>query len=187
MIIYLSRHPQTQWNLDKKIQWHLDSPLTDLWRKTAERLADLLKDKKIEKIYSSDLWRCKQTSEIINVLLNKEIIYSKKLRERNFGDYNSKPKDLIKDNFDLNDFDLVAPNWESDRQLKDRINIYFEKLIKSCKENVILIITHDWWVKSILSEVLNLEFSDPKSSIKQWNIAKLIFENNKIILDEIIT
>lgn len=186
MIIYLSRHPQTIWNLEKILQWHLDSKLSDLWIKTAYRLSDLLKDRGIEKIYSSDLWRCRETSEIINQKLNVDILFSLKLRERDFWDYNWKTKELVKTKFDLNDFELIAPNWESNMQLKDRINDYFLSIIKDWKEKNILIITHDWWVRSILSEALNLDFNDANSGIKQWSIVKLISENDNIILDEII-
>lgn len=54
-MIYLVRHGQTDWNLEKKTQGHTDILLNDNGREQALRVSNLLRNYKIDKIYSSDL------------------------------------------------------------------------------------------------------------------------------------
>jgi probable phosphoglycerate mutase len=49
------RHGETTWNVDTRIQGHLDIPLNETGRKQAERMALALADEPISAIYSSDL------------------------------------------------------------------------------------------------------------------------------------
>ena len=56
------RHGETAWNVDTRIQGHLDIPLSANGRWQAERLADALKDASISAIYASDLTRAWETS-----------------------------------------------------------------------------------------------------------------------------
>lgn len=88
MMIYFVRHGETEWNKKEILQGHKDSPSTIKGINNAEKLGKILRDKKIEIIYSSDLGRCVQTAEIINRWLKVKIIKTKELRERNFGDLN---------------------------------------------------------------------------------------------------
>lgn len=52
--IYICRHGKTKWNLEKRKQGHLDSPLCDQGKKQAHLLADIFKDVN-GLLYSSDL------------------------------------------------------------------------------------------------------------------------------------
>ena len=56
------RHGETAWNVDGRIQGHLDIPLNDagLWQ--AARAARALADESIAAIYSSDLLRAYATA-----------------------------------------------------------------------------------------------------------------------------
>ena len=51
------RHGETAWNVDTRIQGHLDIPLSATGRWQAERLAEALRDEPIKAIYASDLTR----------------------------------------------------------------------------------------------------------------------------------
>ncbi|MGH6637828.1 MAG: histidine phosphatase family protein, partial [Polaromonas sp.] len=51
------RHGETTWNVDTRIQGHLDIPLNSTGRRQAERLAQALADEPITAIYASDLTR----------------------------------------------------------------------------------------------------------------------------------
>ena len=73
-MIYLVRHGQTDWNIEKKhTQGHTDIPLNENGKKQAEQLAQSISNLKIDKIISSDLLRAKETAEIINKKLYKII------------------------------------------------------------------------------------------------------------------
>ena len=84
------RHGETAWNVDTRIQGHLDIPLSANGRWQAERLAEALRDEPIKAIYASDLIRAWETAQYIGQVhglpLNKEV----GLRERDFGDFEGK-------------------------------------------------------------------------------------------------
>lgn len=73
MLIYIVRHPETEYNKKGLTQGHGDSLLTQQGVEIAKKLGESLEDKNIQKIYSSDLGRCIQTSKIINKFLNVKI------------------------------------------------------------------------------------------------------------------
>ena len=84
------RHGETAWNVDTRIQGHLDIPLSANGRWQAERLAGALRDEAITAIYASDLTRAWETAQYVGQVhglqLNKEV----GLRERDFGDFEGK-------------------------------------------------------------------------------------------------
>jgi len=184
MKIFVIRHSQTQWNKEWKLQWHLDSPLTDFWIETAQKLAGNLAWKNITKIISSDLWRCVQTAEIVWKKLNiNNFEKDKLLRERSFWDYDWEYREKIVEELDLNDFELVAPNWESCRQVENRIMSFlgdFQEKFKLKKEDNVLIVTHHWILKNFLSIANNNDFNDESNKTTQQTIWEFNLEDNKL-------
>jgi probable phosphoglycerate mutase len=59
------RHGETTWNVDTRIQGHLDIPLSANGRWQAERLAEALRDEPIQAIYASDLARAWETAHYV--------------------------------------------------------------------------------------------------------------------------
>src|SRR3989339_1397072 len=88
--LYLVRHGETEWNVQKIIQGHKDIPLNQKGEKQARRLAKKLVKIKFGVVFSSDLLRAKRTAEI--VVLEKKIAVktTKTLRERHFGRFEGK-------------------------------------------------------------------------------------------------
>ncbi|PIN93286.1 hypothetical protein COU54_03725 [Candidatus Pacearchaeota archaeon CG10_big_fil_rev_8_21_14_0_10_31_24] len=168
--LYIIRHPETEWNKKRRLQGHKDSSLTIKGKNTAKKMGLELKDKNIEKIYSSDLGRCIQTSEIISRILKVKIVKSKELRERNFGDFNGLPDKIVNQKMDRNRFNLKCPNGESFNNMKKRVLKFLKNLPKNKN---LLIVTHDGCVRAILSEIYDLNPLDKKASIKQNQIVEL--------------
>jgi probable phosphoglycerate mutase len=76
------RHGETEWNREKRIQGHSDSPLTALGRAQAKQVGERLAMEHVDAIYSSDSGRAMQTAGIIAQHLNHlEIIPEPRLRE----------------------------------------------------------------------------------------------------------
>ena len=84
------RHGETAWNVDTRIQGHLDIPLNATGRWQAERLAQALRDEPITAIYTSDLTRAWETAQYIGELQGLPVIKEAGLRERDFGDFEGK-------------------------------------------------------------------------------------------------
>ena len=84
------RHGETTWNVDTRIQGHLDIPLSANGRWQAERLANALRDEPITAIYASDLSRAWETAQYVGHTQGLRVIKEVALRERDFGDFEGK-------------------------------------------------------------------------------------------------
>jgi 2,3-bisphosphoglycerate-dependent phosphoglycerate mutase len=84
------RHGETTWNVDTRIQGHLDIPLNDTGRRQAERMALALADEPISAIYASDLARAWETAQYLGRIQGIEVTREEGLRERGFGDFEGK-------------------------------------------------------------------------------------------------
>ena len=82
---FIVRHGETDWNIERRTQGQLGTPLNDTGRDQARATAQLLKHQDIGIVISSDLARAKETAEIIAEATGAPIILDEKLRERNFG------------------------------------------------------------------------------------------------------
>ena len=88
--LYLVRHGQTKWNLDKIVQGHTDIPLNKNGELQAHVQSNNLKHIRFDAAYSSDLIRAIKTAEILLLERKIAIITTQKLRERYFGLYEGK-------------------------------------------------------------------------------------------------
>jgi probable phosphoglycerate mutase len=81
------RHGETLWNVDSRIQGHLDISLNDTGRWQAERLGLALKDEPIAAIYASDLSRAHDTALAVSRHTGVPVQVEPGLRERSFGEF----------------------------------------------------------------------------------------------------
>ena len=81
------RHGETAWNVDTRIQGHLDIPLnaTGLWQ--ARQLGDALAGEAISAIYTSDLLRARKTAQAVADATGAALVDEPGLRERAFGSF----------------------------------------------------------------------------------------------------
>jgi probable phosphoglycerate mutase len=81
------RHGETAWNVDTRIQGHLDIPLNDtgLWQ--ARQLARALADEPVTAIYTSDLARARATAQAVADATGAPLALEPGLRERSFGHF----------------------------------------------------------------------------------------------------
>ena len=90
-VLYVVRHGQAEFNVKRKIGGTFEpNPLTEEGKKQAMKLAKNLENVQIDKIYSSDLSRARQTAEVIASTRGLPIKISKLLRERNWGSLQNK-------------------------------------------------------------------------------------------------
>lgn len=85
--LFVVRHGETAWNVDTRIQGHLDIPLNDTGRWQARRMAAALADEPIHAIYSSDLSRAHETALALSHAVGIAVHTEAGLRERGFGDF----------------------------------------------------------------------------------------------------
>ena len=81
------RHGETAWNVDTRIQGHLDIPLNDtgLWQ--ARQVAHALAGEPIAAVYTSDLQRAHATAQAVATATGAPLTTDLGLRERSFGHF----------------------------------------------------------------------------------------------------
>ena len=80
--LLLIRHAQTEWNIQRRFQGHGDSPITEEGQEQLQRLKSRLAGLKFDVVYSSDLRRTMETSQMLS---GKQRVEEPRLRERGVG------------------------------------------------------------------------------------------------------
>lgn len=167
MNIYLIRHSKTQWNQEKKLQGHLDSPLTKEGIENAKALSDYFQKEKIhfDYVFSSPILRAYQTAQYLTDL---PIIQDKRLMEMNFGIFEGVPiSELLKreDHLYVNlwhhpELFTRIPHGESYEEVIERANSFLKYLNSYDDHSTILVVTHGMFFIVLLATMLGIEKKD---------------------------
>jgi broad specificity phosphatase PhoE len=85
-LVFMTRHGETDWNLEGRWQGHTDVPLNERGRAQARIIAETLKGEGLAGLVASDLSRARETAEIAGASLGLGVAYvDPDLRERMFG------------------------------------------------------------------------------------------------------
>jgi len=159
MRIFLVRHGETDHNKNRIIMGHLPSPLNETGKKQSKILAEELKEKGIQGIYSSDLVRAAETAEIISSELNLPVNYTDKLREHTLGDLDGVGISELLDEMDsLIEFDdlMIKNNGELTEDFMTRVWEEFRNIARENKEkDFVLIVSHGGCIRSIIARILD--------------------------------
>lgn len=156
--ILFTRHGQTDWNLQMKIQGHIEIPLNETGRRQAEEAHDKLLDTPIDLIFSSPLSRAKETAEIIRGNRNIPILIDEDLKEEFYGDMEGQSRlDNSAYLKQSTSYFKRYPHGESYFDVYHRVARFFEKLKREYdgKVKTILIVAHGG-----MSRAVNLYFKD---------------------------
>lgn len=150
MKIFVIRHRQTEWNVLKKMQGFADIPLNERGLEQANEAKINLIDKTYDIVFCPPLIRAKQTATIVNEDKNIDIIYDKRLRERNYGEFEG----TNKSSFNYNDFWVYNKNIkyakaENVQDFFKRIYNFLDELKLKYQDKNVLIICHAGVLKAI--------------------------------------
>ena len=167
--VIIVRHGQTEWNIRKIRQGHLDSELTDKGVAQARALAQRLARESFMALYSSDLGRAVHTARMITAVTGHEIVPDIRLRERHLGIFQGLSGDDIKDKHPAEYHlhrtvgpDYVIPGGESVRQQVARnVNCLDEIALKHPGEKVV-VVTHGGVVSGMFRHALNIPLDAPR-------------------------
>ncbi len=93
--LYFARHGQTVWNVENKICGATDIELTEKGHEQARELGIYIKEQRLEidEILYSPLVRAAETARHISEITGIPARVEERLREQNFGKYESTPRD----------------------------------------------------------------------------------------------
>ena len=143
------RHGETAWNVDTRIQGHLDIPLNDTGRWQARQLGKALAQEPVTAIYSSDLQRAIATAQAVADSTGAPLIAEPHLRERSFGTLEGRTFTEVEA-----DQPEVARRWrkrdphfapeggESLTVLRERINATVHRLAAQHAGGLVVMVAH---------------------------------------------
>jgi phosphoserine phosphatase len=97
--VYFVRHGMTEWNLERRLQGHRDSPLSEQGREQARHVARALKPLELRRTFVSPLGRARQTAEILCEQNSLELEFCDDLREVSFGQLEGNTLDELERRF----------------------------------------------------------------------------------------
>ena len=83
---YYLRHGETDWNRERRCQGHTDIPLNDTGLAQAHAAKNRFEGITVATICCSPLSRARQTADIVNTVLGRDIVVIDALKESGFGD-----------------------------------------------------------------------------------------------------
>jgi 2,3-bisphosphoglycerate-dependent phosphoglycerate mutase/probable phosphoglycerate mutase len=83
--LILLRHGQTDYNVDSRMQGHIDSHLTDAGHEQAAEAAPVLASLAPHRLVSSDLRRAVDTAEVVGAACGLPVKFDPRLRETHLG------------------------------------------------------------------------------------------------------
>jgi len=165
--IYITRHGETQWNKEGRMQGWKNSDLTEKGVDNAIKLGKSLKHIDFDCIYCSPLGRATDTAKYIRGDKNKEIIIIESLKEMGFGAYEGMENEKVKELYTKQQYNFwnkphLYKNTDGERfeELIDRVDKVLKHIIKNATGENILIVTHTLVIKALYLIIKNRSLED---------------------------
>ena len=143
------RHGETAWNVDARIQGHLDVPLNGTGQWQSRQLAHALAHEPIAAIYASDLQRAHATAQAVADATGAPLVADPGLRERSFGALQGRtfaqieaemPEQALR--WRKRDPDFAPEGGESLTALRERIAATTHRLAAQHMGGLVLLVAH---------------------------------------------
>ncbi|QNP50020.1 histidine phosphatase family protein [Diaphorobacter aerolatus] len=165
------RHGETAWNVDTRIQGHLDIPLNDMGEWQAQQAANALAHESVDAVYSSDLLRAFATAQAIAQRTGAPLIANEQLRERSFGDFQGRtfaqieaesPEDALRWRKRDPEFS-PAGGGESLSMLRERIDKTVNELASRHPDEQIVLVAHGGVMDVLYRLATKLDLRAPRT------------------------
>ena len=165
--LYLARHGETEWNRIGRWQGATDIPLSDIGREQARLLADRLCDRRITRVYASQLSRALETAQIIAARLGAPTpTADPRLRERGYGAFEGLTREECAQRFPglweqyLVDRRVVPPGAEPQAEVIERITAAMTEIAAEAEgqsdPGAILVVSHGGVIRSFIHATTGL-------------------------------
>lgn len=189
---YIVRHGTTEWNEQRRIQGHQDSPLTDEGMKLAQERAESFLHIDFDAVFSSDITRAKRTAEIIVADRELAVITSELLREQRFGKFEGKTVDEFRSelkekleeraklsedqwpNFRLDD------DIETDEEIGSRFITFLRETAVAYPGKKVLVVSHGAMMRMLLIKLGFATYAQMQMKYSIENLGYFILDSDGI-------
>ncbi len=192
MEIYLIRHGETNWNLNRKVQGRSDIPLNDYGIELAYKTKAGLEGDGVcfDAAYCSPLIRAVKTAQILLEGTGIEPVKDKRLEELDFGDFEGFSIEKAQTEPEYADFakvfdepaSYVPRNGESFEELYERSRSFIKEVLLPLegKRKCVLIAAHGALIRGIMNVIGDIPISDFWQSVQRnCAVNKMTLENGK--------
>jgi probable phosphoglycerate mutase len=156
--LYITRHGETEWNKEKRMQGWLDSNLTESGIKNAVSLGERLKETEFTAIYSSPSGRTKATTSLIRGERDIPVIYDENLKEIKLGQWEGRTHASIKEMYQTEfesfwntPLQYTSVGGETFEETRARASQVLDRIKREYKSGNMLIVTHSVVIKCLFS------------------------------------
>ena len=163
VVVYLARHAETLWNVERRFQGHQDAPLTERGVEQARRLGEHLASVPLAAVYSSDAGRAFRTAGQVAERQGLTVETHPGLREIDTGAWTGMFRDDVKHRPDWavelkryrhTPAEHRMPDGESVREVQARALAAIEEIVPRHAGQAIAVISHHTTVETILVHAL---------------------------------
>lgn len=167
-IVYLARHAETVWNVERVFQGHQDSPLTERGREQARRLGQRLAAEQLAAVYASDLGRARTTAEAVAVAQGLAVRTHAGLREIDTGQWTGLARRAVRavpewsarlDLYRDRPWEHRMPGGETIGEVQARALIALREIATQHAGESVAVVTHHLVVETIMARALGLELN----------------------------
>ena len=163
--IFLARHGESDWNVEKRFQGHSDRPLTERGRVQAHALADLVGSEKIDAVYTSPLSRARETAEIVAARAGLKAVALPELREVDTGSWSGLSRADVEARFPegFARWRSGGSGWEdgeSYEEMAERVIGALRKIAEDHPDGRVLVISHGGPIRAIHAAAEGLAIKD---------------------------
>lgn len=188
MKVFFVRHGQSQHNLEKKASGWSTAPLSELGHEQARAIAPLFAGISMDKVFSSDLLRARQTAE--DVLPGCKPQLTDKLREISVGNISGTTRMELCAKYGevytnaQSNHDYTPFGGENDDMVNERVSAFMRELenLEGC-ENV-AVFGHEGTVHQMINYVLKTRFELKCLRIPNCSVTVFSFENGRWKLEK---
>lgn len=167
MKLILIRHGLTEYNLAKRYCGLSNIGLSAIGKQNAQHLRNKLSRVRIDKVFCSDLKRCRQTARIIFSGSSLKIVTNPNLREINFGEWegltfeqvHNKSPSIYK-KWLKNPFLVDIPGGENINNFISRVKKELENIRANCPDKTVALVTHLGVIRAIFNTLLFIKKDD---------------------------
>jgi len=164
-LLYVLRHPETTWNVEKRYQGRLESPLSDEGRLQAKGTAHAVRETELDVVYSSPLGRARYLAEQIGKVCAVPVVIDQRLTEMGQcpweGLYLAEIQQRFPELYERwysHPESVTFPMGENLASIKERVFSAFEEICARYSGGI-AVVTHSVVIQTVVATVLGLDLA----------------------------
>lgn len=160
--LFLVRHGETDWNRSGQIMGERPVPLNRHGVAQAQRLAEALKGRTVEALYSSPVARALQTADILSAALHVPVTVEGGLTEVGVGQWEGLywkdlTDEIMRRNFYARPQEARPPGGETLQEVQRRAVAAVERAVAGVEGGSLLLVSHADVLRAILAHYLRID------------------------------